>query len=72
MSNIDKSNMNGGSPSSSLSLDKHNAKVFGVCGGIANYAGIDPLVVRLGFVVGAFLSVGTAALVYIAMALIFD
>jgi phage shock protein C len=31
-------------------LDKHNAKWKGVCAGIADYAGIDPTVVRIGAV----------------------
>jgi phage shock protein C len=31
-------------------LDKHNAKWKGVCSGIADYAGIDPTLVRIGAV----------------------
>jgi len=31
-------------------LDKRNAKFLGVCSGIADYTGIDPLLVRVGFV----------------------
>jgi phage shock protein PspC (stress-responsive transcriptional regulator) len=72
MSNLDKSNAAVTPVSSGFRLDKHNAKVFGVCSGIAKHFGIDPLIVRLGFVIGGFLSVGTAALVYIAIALIVD
>ncbi len=53
-------------------LDKTYGKIFGVCGGIANYMNIDPIWVRIGFVVGAFASFGTAALVYGAIALIAD
>jgi len=71
MSNIDKGSV-GGPPAKRFNLDKYNGKIFGVCGGISNYFGINPLFVRLGFVVGAFLSVGTAALVYLAIALIAD
>ncbi len=59
-------------PSNSFRLDKGNAKLAGVCGGIANYANIDPMLVRIGFVIGAFVSLGTAALVYLAIALIAD
>ncbi|WP_394728518.1 PspC domain-containing protein [Altererythrobacter sp. GH1-8] len=61
---------NGGSPA--FRLDKTYGKIFGVCGGIANYTGIDPIWIRIGFVVGAFVSLGTAALVYGAIALIAD
>lgn len=32
-------------------LDKENAKFKGVCSGIADYAGVDPTVVRIGAVV---------------------
>ena len=31
-------------------LDKQNAKFLGVCAGIADYTGIDVLLVRVGFV----------------------
>ena len=53
-------------------LDRSNAKVFGVCAGIADYAGIDTMLVRVGFVIGALVSFGTAALIYLAIALIAD
>lgn len=59
-------------PSNSFRLDKTNAKLAGVCGGIANYANIDPMLVRLGFVVGALISFGTVAIIYLAVALIAD
>ncbi|KPP91476.1 MAG: PspC domain-containing protein [Erythrobacter sp.] len=60
----------GGQPG--FHLDKRNAKLAGVCAGIADYANVDPTVVRIAFVVGAFFSLGTAALVYLAIALIAD
>ena len=53
-------------------LDKTQGKIWGVCGGIANYVGIDPMLVRVGFVIGALVSLGTAALIYAAIALIAD
>ena len=31
-------------------LDKRNGKFMGVCSGIADYTGVDPLLVRVGFV----------------------
>jgi phage shock protein C len=41
-----------------FSLDKRNAKFWGVCSGIGNYFGVDPTFVRIGAVVvtllGAF------------------
>ncbi len=66
-------NPSGGKPPrTSFRLDKPNGKVFGVCAGIANYAGIDAMLVRIAFVVGALVSFGTAALIYLAIALIAD
>ncbi len=45
-------------------------KVFGVCGGIANYIGTDPTIVRLLFVIAGFASLGFMILLYIAMAIV--
>jgi phage shock protein C len=49
-------------------LDKQNAKWAGVCAGIADYAGIDVTVVRLGFVLGTVLGSGTLLLAYFIIA----
>lgn len=38
------------SPRTTLYRDKHNAKLMGVCSGIADYTGVATLWVRLGFV----------------------
>ncbi|MEL7445070.1 MAG: PspC domain-containing protein [Pseudomonadota bacterium] len=70
MSKLTKNN--GTPPSNGFRLDKHNGKIMGVCGGIANQFGIDPVLVRIGFVVGALVSFGTAALIYLAIGLIAD
>lgn len=64
-------NSNGGAPSN-FRLDKHNGKLMGVCSGIANYSNVDPMLVRIAFVVGALVSFGTAALIYLAIGLIAD
>lgn len=45
-------------------------KLCGVCGGIAEYFGIDSNVVRLIFVIVGLASAGTAALFYLAAAVI--
>ena len=70
MNKVTKSNST--PPSRNFRLDKHNGKLMGVCSGIANYSNIDPMMVRLGFVVGALVSFGTAALIYLAIGLIAD
>ena len=46
-----------------------NKKVAGVCGGIGEYFGIDPTIVRLGFVALSLLAGGGLA-VYIIAAII--
>ena len=46
-----------------------NKKVAGVCGGIGEYLGIDPTIVRLGFVALSLLAGGGLA-VYIIAAII--
>jgi phage shock protein PspC (stress-responsive transcriptional regulator) len=45
-------------------------KIFGVCGGIGEYFGIDPTWVRIAFILGMFLTGGFTAFVYIVMAFI--
>lgn len=59
-------------PRDGFRLDKTHGKVFGVCSGIANYFGIDPLLVRIGFVAGTLLGFGSFILIYLAVALIAD
>ncbi len=61
-----------GSSSKTFRLDKSNGKIWGVCGGIANYFGIDATLVRVGFVLGTLIGFGSLLLVYIAIALIAD
>lgn len=48
-------------------LDKQNGKVFGVCAGIADYTGIDVLLVRTGTVL-LTLATGWALIVYLVVA----
>jgi phage shock protein C len=46
------------SPRTTLYRDKQNAKLMGVCSGIADYTGINALWVRLGALVLTFMSGG--------------
>jgi phage shock protein C len=55
-----------------LTRDRTNGKFLGVCAGVANYFGIDPLVVRLIFVAGTLLGFGSLALVYVIIAVLAD
>ena len=53
--------------SKKLYRSRTNRWLFGVCGGIAEFFGIDPTVVRLVFVVGALLGFGSFILIYLVM-----
>ncbi|MCJ2178124.1 PspC domain-containing protein [Novosphingobium album (ex Hu et al. 2023)] len=53
-------------------LDKSNAKLAGVCAGIADYTGIDTFWVRLGAVLLTLLGFPFVILIYIAMAVLAD
>jgi phage shock protein C len=48
----------------------HERKLFGVCGGLAEYFDIDPTIVRILFVIAALASFGIVLLAYIIMAII--
>lgn len=45
-------------------------KIFGVCGGLANYLNIDPALVRLVFVILTLASFGIGILIYVLMAIV--
>ena len=47
-----------------------NRKLFGVCGGLADYFSIDPTIVRLIAIVLVFASFGWALLIYIALGIL--
>lgn len=57
-------------PSNKFRLDKTNNKLAGVCGGLANYFGIDPMIVRLIFVAGTLIGFGSFLVIYILIALL--
>ena len=63
---------NGKPPAKGFRLDRRNGKIFGVCAGIADYLGIDPMLVRIGFVAGTLIGFGSFILIYLAIALIAD
>ncbi len=55
-----------------LVLDKANKKILGVCAGLANWTNIDPLIVRLLFVVATLIGMGSPIIIYILLAMILD
>lgn len=72
MSALDRSTPAVAPAKQGFALDRRDAKLAGVCSGIANYFGINPLIVRVAFAAGAILGFGSLILVYIAIALIAD
>lgn len=61
-----------GSPVKAFHLDRIQGKILGVCSGIGNYAGIDPTLVRIGFVAATLLGFGAPVLIYLAIGIIAD
>ena len=58
---------------SRYALDKQEAKLLGVCSGLARTTGWDPTLVRVGAVLATFLLLGPfAVLLYIVVALVAD
>jgi phage shock protein C len=55
-----------------LSLDKENKKILGLCAGLAKWMGLDVTVVRLLFVIATLIGVGSPILIYIILGLIID
>ena len=53
-----------------LYRSRFNKKICGVCGGIAEYFGIAPTVVRVIWVILAFLPVLPMIIIYIILALV--
>lgn len=49
-----------------LTRPRDRKMVAGVCAGVAKYLDVDPTIVRLGTVVLAFVTFGTAVLLYAA------
>ena len=64
MSNIENSTP--GAPKK-FRLDQMDGKIGGVCAGIGNYFGMDPLIVRLVFAVGAVAGFGSFIVIYLAI-----
>lgn len=54
-------------PTKRLMRDPDQAIIGGVCAGVAAYWGVNPLWVRILFIISPFISFGTSILVYIVM-----
>ncbi|MNH85369.1 DNA-binding transcriptional activator PspC [compost metagenome] len=53
-----------------LYRSRTDRKISGLCGGIAQYFGVDPTIIRLVTVVGAIFSFGTFVPIYVIASLL--
>jgi phage shock protein C len=53
-----------------LAKSRRNKKIAGVCGGIAEYLGIEPTIVRIAFVIGAIFGNGFTIPLYLILAFV--
>ena len=60
------------SPRTTLYRDKQNAKLMGVCSGIADYTGVNALWVRLGFIILLMAGMGLILPVYFIAGLLLN
>ena len=51
-------------------LDKPNGKIMGVCAGLANYFGADPMWFRVGFLFATVVGFGSPVIIYLLIGLI--
>ncbi len=59
-----------GAEQSRLTRSRTDKKLAGVCGGIGAAMKVDPVIVRLGFVLAALASVGIMLVIYIVLAIV--
>jgi phage shock protein PspC (stress-responsive transcriptional regulator) len=55
---------------SRLLKNKSDKMIFGVCGGLANWTGIDASIIRLGFVIGAIFTGSILFWIYLLLGII--
>jgi phage shock protein C len=55
-----------------LTLNRVNKKILGVCAGLADWSGIDAVIVRIAFVLATLVGFGSPILIYVALGLILD
>jgi len=51
-------------------INRRDAKFMGVAAGLADYTGVDPLIVRLAFVAAFFIAAPLAIIFYLAPGLV--
>jgi phage shock protein C len=56
-----------GSRPKQLHRSRRDRKIAGICAGLAEYFDVDPVIMRVAWVLFAFLSVGVAVLLYLVL-----
>lgn len=52
-----------------LKKSRNNKVLFGVCGGLSEYTGIDPVLIRLLFIIGAIFTGSLLLWIYLLFAI---
>lgn len=55
---------------SKLKKSQNDRMIFGVCGGLAEYSGISPALIRIGFVLGAIFTGSVLFWLYLALGIL--
>ncbi len=63
---------NGSGTPGKFRLDQSGGKLAGVCSGLANWMGIDPLIMRIVFVAGTLFGFGSFIIIYLLIWLLAD
>jgi len=53
-----------------LTKSQTDSKIAGVCGGFAEYFGVDSTLVRAGYLIFTFIGIGSPILLYVLLAII--
>ncbi len=53
-----------------LTKSSKDKMIFGVCGGLANWTGVDSSIIRLGFIAGAIFSGSILFWIYLVLGII--
>lgn len=53
-----------------LKKSQNDKMIFGVCGGLSEYSGVNPALIRLGFIIGTIFTGSILLWVYILLAIL--
>ena len=53
-----------------LTKSQNDKMIFGVCGGLSEYSGVNPALIRLGFIIGSIFTGSILLWIYILLAIL--